>query len=183
MKILEIINTNHIFGFGQMSHDPREYCNGYDADLILGAQILHVEPDAVIKTDKGDISVYCHKGFIAKIDLGYGWSAVAERRLASTASPECICNAMEEQLRIRELSMLPNPMNALRLRRKAAKLTRQQLGDMSGVHPQLIAKYELGERDIANASYATVMKLANALQCRPEKIAYFSNYGTYALDK
>lgn len=183
MKILEIIN-NHCFGSGQMSHNPREYCNGYDADTILGAQIAHVEPDAIIKTDKGDISVYHHEGFCCRIDLGNGWGAVCERRLSNCASPECICEAMEEQLRIRELSMkpLPTPLHPLRIRRESAGLSRQQLGDLSGVHPQLIAKYELRERDIANASYATIMRLSEALQCRPDKIVSYSSHGNYALN-
>lgn len=185
MKILEIINTNHCFGTGQISHNPREYCNGYDADIILGAQIAHVEPDAIIRTDKGDITVYHHEGFCCRIDLGNGWGAVCERRLSNTASPECICAAMEEQLRIRELSMkpLPNPLHPLRVRREAAGLSRQKLSDMSGVHFQLITKFELGERDIVNASYATIMRLATALQCRPEKIVSYSNFANYPLDK
>lgn len=184
MKIIEIINRNHCFGFGQLSHNPREYCNGYDADIILGAQIAHVEPDAIIRTDKGDISVYNHEGFCCKIDLGNGWGAICEKRLSNTASPECICEAVEEQLRIRELSLqsIPRPLHPLRVRRKAARLTQQQLSDMSGVHQQVIVRLELRERDIASASYATIMRLSTALQCRPEKIVSYSDYADYPLD-
>ena len=167
MKIIEIINTNHIFGFGQISHDPREYfldCNG-----SLLYSFIKGKPDAIIRTERYDINVKVASGFCLQIVTADGWRYNVGKQLINTASPECCVAAAEERLRLIELQMLD--MNRLEAHRKAAGLTRAKLAELSGLHPQLIAKYETGERDIEGASYRNVKKLASALQCKPEDIA------------
>ena len=166
MKIIEIIDTNHIFGFGQISHDPREYYLDSNGSLLYS--FINGEPDAVIKTEGYDINIKVASGFCLQI-ASDGWRINVSKQLINTASPECCVAAAEERLRLIELQMLA--MNRLEAHRKAAKLTRAQLSELSGVHPQLIAKYETGERDIEGASYRNIKKLANALQCKPEDIA------------
>lgn len=165
MKIIEIINTNHIFGFGQISHNPRDYylnSNGFLYNWLKG------EPDAVIRCDGYDINIKRASGFCLQIVTADGWRVNVDKQLVNTASPECCVNAAEEQLRLVEL--IKNPINKLRARREAAQLTRAQLSELSGIHSQLITKYELGERDICAASYKSVIALANALQCSPASI-------------
>ena len=97
-----------------------------------------------------------------------GLLMTVNKQLLNTASPECCINAAEEQIRIQ--TNLNRCMNRLRAYREAANLTRVALGELSEVHPQLIAKYETGERDLRTASYTSVIKLAQALQCKPENI-------------
>lgn len=167
MKIIEIINTNHIFGVGQISHNPRDYfldCNG-----SLLYSFIKGEPDAVIKTEGYDINIKVASGFCLQVSTADGWLINVSKQLINTASPECCVAAAEERLRLIELQK--SAMNCLEARRKAARLTRAELAELSGLHPQLIAKYETGERDIEGASYRSIKKLANALQCKPEDIA------------
>jgi DNA-binding XRE family transcriptional regulator len=165
MNIIEIINTNHIFGFGQISHNPRDYYldnNGSLYNWIKG------EPDAIIKCERYDIDIKLASGFCLQIATADGWRITVSKQLINTASPECCVAAAEEQLRLIEL--IKKPINQLRAHREAAGLSRAQLGELSGVHPQNIARWELGERDLRNASYDTVIKLAKALQYKPEDI-------------
>lgn len=165
MDIIEIINTNHIFGFGQMSHNPRDYYldnNGSLYNWIKG------EPDAIIKCEGYDINIKVASGFCIQIVTIDGWRINVSKQLLNTASPECCVAAAKEQLRLIEL--IKKPINKLRAYREAAGLSRAQLGELSGVHPQNITKWELGERDLCNASYDTVIKLAKALQYKPEDI-------------
>lgn len=167
MKIIEIINTNHIFGFGQISHDPRDYfldCNGR-----LLYNFIKGDPVAIIKTEAYNINVKLASGFCLQIAAADGWILGVNKQLINTASPECCVAAAEEQLRLIELQK--SPMNRLEAHRKAAGLTRAKLAELSGLHPQLITKYETGERDIEGASFRSIKKLANALQCEPEDIA------------
>lgn len=167
MKIIEIIDTNHIFGFGQISHAPREYYLDSNGSLLYS--FIKGEPDAIIKTEGYDINIKVASGFCLQIATADGWRYNVGKQLINTASPECCVAAAEERLRLIELQMLD--MNRLEAHRKAACLTRAKLAELSGVHPQLIAKYETGERDIEGASYRNIKKLANALQCKPEDIA------------
>ena len=165
MNIIEIINTNHIFGHGQISHEPREYyldSNGILYNWIKG------KPDAVIKCEGYDINIKVASGFCMQIAMPDGWKINISKQLINTASPECCVKAAEEQLRL--VNLLKAPINKLRAHREAAGLSRVQLGELSGVHPQNIARWELGERDLRNASYDTVIKLAKALQYKPEDI-------------
>lgn len=164
-RIIEVINPNHIFGFGQLNHEPKDYYYGSNGILY---NWLKGEPDAVIKTDSYDINVKVAGGFCLQISTADGWRINVDKQLLNTASPECCVAAAEEQLRIID-NMKPG-VQKLEARRKAAKLTRAELSKLSGVHAQAIARYELGERDIANASYSTIIKLASALQCKPEDI-------------
>ena len=161
MKIIEIINNNHIFGHGQISHNPRDYfldCNG---SLLYG--FIKGDPDAVIKTDNYNINIKLASGFCLQIAAADGWRINVSKRLINTASPECCVAAAEEQLRI--INNLGKNMHRIRAYREAAGLTRAELGKLADIHPQLIAKYELGERELKQASYASVSKLAEALQC------------------
>lgn len=167
MEIIEIINTNRIFGVGQISHNPRDYffdCNGGSLYNWLKG-----EPDAVIRTEGYDINIKVASGFCLQIATADGWRITVSKQLINTASPEDCVAAAEEQLKLIELQK--SAMSRLEAHRKAAGLTRAKLSELSGVHPQLIAKYESGERDIEGASFKTVKKLANALQCKPEDIA------------
>lgn len=161
MKIIEIINTNRIFGFGQISHNPRDYfldCNG-----SLLYSFIKGDPDAVIKTEGYDINIKVASGFCLQIATADGWRINVSKQLINTASPDCCVAAAEEQIRI--VNNLGKNMRRIRAYREAAGLTRAELAELSGLHPQLITKYELGERELKQASYASVSKLAEALQC------------------
>lgn len=52
--------------------------------------------------------------------------------------------------------------------RRIAALTQQQLADKAGVDPTIISRLERGER--ATASYATIVRLARALNLEPEEL-------------
>ena len=165
MNIIVIIDPNHIFGVGQLSNKSRDYYldnNGTLYNWIKG------DPDAIIKCEGYDINIKVASGFCMQIVTPDGWKINVSKQLINTASPECCVAAAEEQLRLIEL--IKEPINKLRAHRVAAGLSRARLGAQSGVHPQNIARWELGERDLCNASYDTVIKLAKALQCKPEDI-------------
>lgn len=164
---MEIINNNHIFGYGQISNSPQDYYLDSNGALIYNW--LRGEPDAIIKADGYDIKIKLANGFCMQIQFPDGHCMSVNKQLINTASPECCVNAAEEQIRIN--ANLNKGMNKLRAYREAAKLSRAELGEIADMHPQLITKYENGERDIRTASYANVMKLSSALQCRPEEIA------------
>lgn len=167
-EILDIINNNHMFGFGQIDHDPRGYYNDCNGDII-GNIISWKEPDAIIITKMYNLEVKQYGGFVMRIIDRTGLIILVQKVLSNTASPECCVSAAEEQLRFMRLMQGTYP-TLLECRRRAAQLTRAELSRLSGVHEQQIAKYELKERDIATARYSSVCKLANALQCRPENI-------------
>ena len=165
MNIIVIIDPNHIFGVGQLSNKSRDYYldnNGTLYNWIKG------DPDAIIKCEGYDINIKVASGFCMQIVTPDGGKINVSKQLINTASPECCVAAAEEQLRLIEL--IKEPINKLRAHRVAAGLSRARLGAQSGVHPQNIARWELGERDLCNASYDTVIKLAKALQCKPEDI-------------
>lgn len=161
MKIIEIINNNHIFGHGQISHDPRDYFLNCNGSLLYS--FIKGKPDAVIKTDNYNINIKVASGFCLQIEYPDGWCVGVNKQLINTASPECCVAAAEEQIRI--VNNIGKNMRRLRAYREAAGLTRAELGKLADIHPQLIAKYELGERELEQASYASVSKLAAALQC------------------
>lgn len=127
------------------------------------------DPDAIIKTEAYNVNVKVASGFCLQIATADGWRINVSKQLINTASPECCVAAAEEQLRLNELQK--SAMNKLEAHRKAAGLTRAKLSELSGLHSQLITKYETGERDIEGASFRSIKKLANALQCKPEDIA------------
>ena len=165
IEILDIINNNHTFGFGQIDHDPRGYYNDCNGDII-GNIISWKEPDAIIITKMYNLEIKHYGGFVMRIIDRTNLIIIVQKILSNTASPECCVAAAEEQLRL----MLGTYPTLLECRRRAAQLTRAELSRLSGVHEQQIAKFELKERDIETARYNTVCKLASALQCRPENI-------------
>lgn len=169
-KITNIINSNKIFGFGQISHEPREYfaaANGAEIGSILKYKV----PDATIETETFNVEVRRERFFYLAITTKSGWDIAVEKALLNTASPECCVKAAEEQLRLLECQKMPEA-TLLETRRKAAQMSRAELARESGVHIQLITKFERKERDIENASYKTVVKLAEALQCTTDRLVY-----------
>ncbi len=164
-EIIDIINNNNTFVFGQTNHNPRDYYNDYNGDII-GHIISWKEPDAIIITKMYNLEIKQYDGFVMRIIDRTGLISLVQKILSNTASPECCVAAAEEQLRL----MSDAYPTLLECRRRAAQLTRAELSKLSGVHEQHIAKFELKERDIETARYNTVCKLASALQCRPENI-------------
>ena len=61
-------------------------------------------------------------------------------------------------------------MNNLKKIRNENKLSQSQLAELSGVSLRMIQKYEIGDRDINNASAITVFKLAQALKVNVEDL-------------
>ena len=167
IEILDIINNNHTFGFGQIDHDPRGYYNDCNGDII-GHIISWKDPDAIIITKMYNLEIKQYGGFVMRIIDRTNLIILVQKILSNTASPECCVAAAEEQLRI--YASMGTYQTTLECRRRSAQLSRAELSKLSGVHEQLIAKYETKERDISTARYNTVCKLASALQCRPENI-------------
>jgi transcriptional regulator with XRE-family HTH domain len=58
----------------------------------------------------------------------------------------------------------------LRIARKIAGLTQQELADRAGVDPSLISLLESGKREIKTVAYQTVVRLARALGVEPEEL-------------
>ena len=65
-KITNIINNNKIFGFGQISHEPREYfaaANGAE----IGSILKYKAPDATIETEAFNVEVRRERFFISQV--------------------------------------------------------------------------------------------------------------------
>ena len=60
--------------------------------------------------------------------------------------------------------------NRLAELREAAGLSQTQLSAKSGVHPQMISKWERGDRDLRRAAFASVLALADALGVDPREL-------------
>jgi XRE family transcriptional regulator, fatty acid utilization regulator len=58
----------------------------------------------------------------------------------------------------------------LRIARKIAGLTQQELAERAGVTDSFISLIEHGKRDIRTAGYETVVRLARALGVEPEEL-------------
>ena len=56
--------------------------------------------------------------------------------------------------------------------RKAAGLSQSQLADLAGIKVQVLQQYERGARDINGAKLPTLLKICNALECRPPLFFY-----------
>lgn len=61
-------------------------------------------------------------------------------------------------------------MNKLMTARKAAGLSREDLGKAAGLSGRTIERYEQGRSELADASYKTVLAIAEKLRVRPEDI-------------
>lgn len=61
-------------------------------------------------------------------------------------------------------------MSNLKETRLAKNLTREKLGELSGVSHRMIEKYEQGIRDINKAQAETLYKIAQALECTIEDL-------------
>ncbi|MBQ8296856.1 MAG: helix-turn-helix domain-containing protein [Ruminococcus sp.] len=163
--------NNFKFSCGQISHNPSDYFYSLDGDVVLGL-ISTRQPEAIIKIADFSVHVYLHVGFAMQIVFGNKGELPCtvincRKMLSNCASPECIVNACKEELAV----INSRASTRLEARRKAAGYTLAKLSELSGVHAQLIARFERMERDISNSSYKTVKKLADALQCHPEDIA------------
>lgn len=60
--------------------------------------------------------------------------------------------------------------STLKIIRKQAGLTQNQLAEISGVKLRMIQAYEQGDQDIRKAEAQTVLALSHALACAPEAI-------------
>ena len=61
-------------------------------------------------------------------------------------------------------------MNSLKLQRKSAGMTQQELAKRSGVKLRMIQAYEQNYQDISKAEVGSMVKLAKALSCRVEDL-------------
>lgn len=61
-------------------------------------------------------------------------------------------------------------MNKLMNARRAAGLSREDLGKAVGISPRTIERYEQERSDLADASYRTVIDIAKKLKINPEEI-------------
>lgn len=61
-------------------------------------------------------------------------------------------------------------MTKLEMMRRERGMTRVQLAEESGIGFRIIEAYEQSRRDINEAAYITVWRLAKALKCKPENI-------------
>ena len=66
-------------------------------------------------------------------------------------------------------------MSNLKETRLAKNLTREKLGELSGVSYRMIEKYEQGIRDINKAEAMTVYKLSEALGCNVWELLEFKD--------
>jgi transcriptional regulator with XRE-family HTH domain len=58
----------------------------------------------------------------------------------------------------------------LRLARKIASLTQQELAERAGVTDSFISLIESGKRDIRSVGYETVVRIARALGVEPDEL-------------
>lgn len=58
----------------------------------------------------------------------------------------------------------------LKIARKIAGLTQQQLAKQAGVTNSFISLIEAGKRDLAEVNYSTVVRLAEALHLAPDEL-------------
>lgn len=70
-------------------------------------------------------------------------------------------------------------MNKLKQMREARGLSQSQLAKKSGVNIRLIQYYEQNYRDINKGQAATVLKLADALECDVRDIINLEQFGTH----
>ena len=61
-------------------------------------------------------------------------------------------------------------MNKLMNARRAAGLSREDLGKAVGISSRTIERYEQGRSDLADASYKTVIDIAKKLKVKPDDI-------------
>lgn len=66
--------------------------------------------------------------------------------------------------------------NHLREYREKAKLSRRLLAEASGTTARAIRAWEEGTRELEMAAYISIIKLSEALGCRPEEL--FEQEGT-----
>jgi DNA-binding XRE family transcriptional regulator len=66
-------------------------------------------------------------------------------------------------------SRLPNPLSLKALRLKRG-LTQEELAVLSNVPLRTIRAYEQGKLDIKKAQYGTIIRLVNALYCKPDDL-------------
>lgn len=61
-------------------------------------------------------------------------------------------------------------MNKLYNARKAAGLSREDLGKAAGISARTIERYEQGRSELADASFRTVVAIAAKLKVKPQDI-------------
>ena len=178
MEIKEIIRVNGNFGFGQISNDPHNYWTGKNN----GDTILSLAGDdklwAIIKTDTYWIYVYsAFNSFALLIASGDKnmlpvTTIKTTKTYRNTVSPEALVSAAEEELRYINIANEQHKLSSLAKWRKAYGLTLDELAELSGVNRTAIHRFESGERNIKQARYDTLCKLADALQRTVEQITY-----------
>ena len=64
----------------------------------------------------------------------------------------------------------PQSTSPVKLLRKAHGLTQQALAELSGVSLRMIRAYEQGSQDLSRAEADSLIRLARALHCPPERL-------------
>lgn len=169
MKILDIEIKKDGFGFCQISHDHHDYWSGRNDGAVLTSAVDDNCIMAIIKAKGWWIYVYAVSGVYA-IKLASGDKDVYPvtvihhtRTYINTISAEALAKAAEEELRYVSLASRSG-QRKLALCRKAYGLSLEELAKRSSVDKTTIHRYESGEREIKQARYESVEKLAYALQ-------------------
>lgn len=165
--------TGSCFGFGQISNDPHQYFCSLGGGIAL-CMISAGEPAAIIDTGGYKLYVYMAFGHFC-IQIVIGTKGIlpyetidCDKMFLNTASPECLVEAAEEQLRLMQYT--GKYQTLLESRRRAAGYTQKQLSELSGVHANIISRVEQGKQPIGKCTFDTICKLSAALQCRPENL-------------
>ena len=81
-----------------------------------------------------------------------------------------LLHSAEEIDRLRRLAAYQQNVPLKQMREKAG-MSQRELADASGVPVRSIQQYEQRQKDIRRAAFETVVRLADALHCRPEECA------------
>lgn len=168
MKIVEIEYKSGSFGHGQISNNHHDYWSGKNDGNIYLSTLKDDCIIAIIKTETYWLYIYNASGkFAIKITTGdkniLPVTVInVNRTYINTISPEALVKAAEEELKYWELAR--RPLSKLALCRQSYGLTLEELAKASAIDKTTIHRFESGERDIKQARYETVRKIADALQ-------------------
>lgn len=165
--------TGSLAGFGQISHDPHNYFAGFGGATAL-ALISTKGPDLTIETDKFVVKVYDVLGkYALQATLGTApyVTISLDKMYRNTASAECLVAACESRIKLMGYESTRQCKTRLEERRRAEGYTQKQLAEITGIHVNVISRLERGEQDVLKCEFGTVVKLARALECRPEDLA------------
>lgn len=175
MNVIEVVEVNGKFGFGQISNDPHRYWSGSNDGCAYLRVITDDKLYSIVKCDTNWLYIYrVPGGFAMRITSGdknvMPVDVIDTNKIyRNTISPVALASAAEEELRYISLVATSNSSNLTKYR-KAYGLTLDELAKLSGVNRTVIHRYESGERNIKSARYDTLCKLADALQRTVEQI-------------